>query len=78
MTCDGEGCGLRTRAMSVYGKRCLGFIKENCWGTMRLEVSIALLILVSRLTNDTPYSTRMQNCTISSCITVVCLTLKRF
>lgn len=26
--------------MGVYGKRCLGFIKENCWGTMRLEVSI--------------------------------------
>ncbi|OXH31047.1 DNA polymerase alpha subunit A [Cryptococcus neoformans] len=43
MTCDGEGCGLRTRAMSVYGKRCLGFIKENCWGTMRLEYTDAKL-----------------------------------
>ncbi|WWC87362.1 uncharacterized protein L201_002251 [Kwoniella dendrophila CBS 6074] len=35
--CDGEGCGARTRMMSVYGKRCLGLVKEGCRGTVRLE-----------------------------------------
>ncbi|WVQ68773.1 uncharacterized protein L199_006982 [Kwoniella botswanensis] len=35
--CDGEGCGARTRMMSVYGKRCLGLVKEGCKGTVRLE-----------------------------------------
>lgn len=39
--------------MSVYGKRCLGFIKENCWGTMRLEVSGAPHSSVKSI-NDTP------------------------
>ncbi|ODN75148.1 hypothetical protein L202_06353 [Cryptococcus amylolentus CBS 6039] len=37
MVCDGEGCGSRTRTMGVYGKRCLGFAREDCRGTMRLE-----------------------------------------
>jgi DNA polymerase alpha subunit A len=37
--CDGEGCGARTRMMSVYGRRCLGFEKEGCRGTVKLEVS---------------------------------------
>jgi DNA polymerase alpha subunit A len=36
--CDGEGCGARTRMMGVYGRRCLGLIKEGCKGTVRLEV----------------------------------------
>ncbi|WWC58983.1 uncharacterized protein I303_101529 [Kwoniella dejecticola CBS 10117] len=35
--CDGEGCGARTRMMSVYGKRCLGLVREGCKGTVRLE-----------------------------------------
>ncbi|WVN88828.1 uncharacterized protein L203_104042 [Cryptococcus depauperatus CBS 7841] len=37
LVCDGEGCGNRTRTMCVYGKRCLGFMKEGCRGIMRLE-----------------------------------------
>lgn len=37
--CDGEGCGARTRMMGVYGKRCLGFVREGCKGTVSLEVS---------------------------------------
>lgn len=37
--CDGEGCGARTRAMGVYGRRCLGFLKPGCKGTVRLEYS---------------------------------------
>jgi len=36
--CDGEGCGARTRMMGVYGRRCLGLVKEGCKGTVRLEV----------------------------------------
>lgn len=40
--------------MGVYGKRCLGFIKENCWGTMRLEVSIGAPHFTVKLINDTP------------------------
>ena len=36
--CDGEGCGARTRMMGVYGRRCLGMVKEDCKGTVRLEV----------------------------------------
>lgn len=37
--CDGEDCGARTRAMSVYGRRCLGFTKPGCKGVVHLEVS---------------------------------------
>jgi DNA polymerase alpha subunit A len=37
--CDGEGCGARTRAMGVYGKRCLGFLRPGCRGTVSLEYS---------------------------------------
>lgn len=36
--CDGEGCGARTRAMSVYGRRCLGFVRPGCKGSVSLEV----------------------------------------
>lgn len=35
--CDGEGCGARTRAMGVYGRRCLGFTRPGCKGTVHLE-----------------------------------------
>lgn len=35
---NGEGCGARTRNMSVYGKRCLGWEREGCKGIVRLEV----------------------------------------
>ncbi|EIW68554.1 hypothetical protein TREMEDRAFT_31892 [Tremella mesenterica DSM 1558] len=37
--CDGEGCGARTRMMGVYGRRCLGLVKEGCKGVVRLEYS---------------------------------------
>lgn len=37
--CDGDDCGARTRAMSVYGRRCLGLAKPGCKGMVRLEVS---------------------------------------
>ena len=37
--CDGEGCGARTRMMGVYGRRCLGLVREGCKGTVRLEAS---------------------------------------
>ena len=36
--CDDEACGARTRMMGVYGKRCLGLVKEGCKGSVRLEV----------------------------------------
>lgn len=40
--CDGDdGCGTRTRAMGVYGRRCLGFAKPGCKGVIRLEVGLA-------------------------------------
>ncbi|EJT49533.1 DNA polymerase alpha catalytic subunit [Trichosporon asahii var. asahii CBS 2479] len=40
--CDGpDGCGQRTRNVSVYAKRCLGFSREGgrCKGSVRLEYS---------------------------------------
>lgn len=37
--CDAEGCGARTRQMGVYGRRCLGLIKEGCKGSVHLEYS---------------------------------------
>lgn len=40
--CDGpDGCGQRTRNVSVYAKRCLGFAREGgrCKGIVRLEYS---------------------------------------
>lgn len=36
--CDDDGCGARTRMMGVYGRRCLGLVKEGCKGSVRLEV----------------------------------------
>ncbi|ORX36128.1 hypothetical protein BD324DRAFT_642777 [Kockovaella imperatae] len=41
--CDGEGCGARTRMMGVYGRRCLGLVKEGCKGSVRLEYSDSML-----------------------------------
>lgn len=35
--CDGEDCGARTRAMGVYGRRCLGFNRPGCRGKVSLE-----------------------------------------
>jgi len=37
--CDDDTCGARTRMMGVYGRRCLGLMKEGCKGTVKLEVS---------------------------------------
>ncbi|GMK53505.1 hypothetical protein CspeluHIS016_0100910 [Cutaneotrichosporon spelunceum] len=37
--CDADDCGARTRAMSVYGRRCLGFNKPGCKGVVHLEYS---------------------------------------
>lgn len=37
--CDEDDCGARTRMMGVYGRRCLGLVKEGCKGNIRLEVS---------------------------------------
>jgi DNA polymerase alpha subunit A len=36
--CDEDDCGARTRMMGVYGRRCLGLVKEGCKGNVRLEV----------------------------------------
>jgi DNA polymerase alpha subunit A len=38
--CDGDGCGSRTRMMSVYGKRCMGIEKPGCKGSVKLEVGL--------------------------------------
>ncbi|WOO77500.1 DNA polymerase alpha catalytic subunit [Vanrija pseudolonga] len=35
--CDGDGCNARTRSMGVYGRRCLGFVKPDCKGTVHPE-----------------------------------------
>ena len=40
--CDDDACGARTRMMGVYGKRCLGLVKDGCRGTVKLEVSATL------------------------------------
>lgn len=38
--CDGDdGCGARSRMMSVHGRRCLGWEREGCKGAVRLEYS---------------------------------------
>ncbi|BEJ14180.1 hypothetical protein CspHIS471_0313540 [Cutaneotrichosporon sp. HIS471] len=37
--CDADDCGARTRAMSVYGRRCLGFNRPGCKGVVHLEYS---------------------------------------
>ena len=41
--CDGDGCGARTRSMGVYGRRCLGLIKDGCKGTVKLEYTDSML-----------------------------------
>ena len=41
LVCDDSSCGMRTRQMSVYGKRCLGpkGLARDCSGRMRYEIS---------------------------------------
>jgi DNA polymerase alpha subunit A len=41
--CDGEGCHARTRSMGVYGRRCLGFTRPGCKGTVSLEYTDLML-----------------------------------
>jgi DNA polymerase alpha subunit A len=52
--CDEDGCGARTRMMGVYGKRCLGLVKEGCKGNIRLEVSS--FITIQMVLTDDQYS----------------------
>lgn len=46
--------------MSVYGRRCLGMVREGCKGTVKLEVCC---MMGAELTS----STRIRCCTISCC-----------
>ncbi|KAF2863740.1 putative DNA polymerase alpha catalytic subunit [Piedraia hortae CBS 480.64] len=41
LVCDDAACGMRTRQMSVYGRRCLGpnCLAHGCSGKMRFEYS---------------------------------------
>ncbi|ODQ64174.1 hypothetical protein NADFUDRAFT_12632, partial [Nadsonia fulvescens var. elongata DSM 6958] len=45
LTCDDSSCGLRTRQINVYGKRCLGSrgLARGCRGIMRYEYSDKML-----------------------------------
>jgi hypothetical protein len=71
--CDDEACGARTRMMGVYGKRCLGLVKEGCKGSVRLEVSSSMPMLSAKLTT----STRTCNYTISCSSTDICSMARR-
>ena len=72
--CDDEDCGARTRMMGVYGRRCLGLVKEGCKGTVRLEVGPAPSAysgwqLVEAYLISLMSSTPTQSSTPSCCIT---------
>ena len=71
--CDGEDCAARTRMMGVYGRRCLGLVKEGCKGTVRLEASGCPLRGPPGLSDSIPIC----NCTTSYCTTTTSLTLRK-
>jgi hypothetical protein len=52
--------------MGVYGKRCLGLVKEGCKGTVRLEVCE---IVSDIAVEPDRLSIRICSCTISYCST---------
>jgi hypothetical protein len=48
--------------MGVYGKRCLGLVKEGCKGSVRLEVSCSMPMSSIQLTTSTRTCSYITNC----------------
>jgi DNA polymerase alpha subunit A len=59
--------------MGVYGKRCLGLVKEGCKGSVRLEVSPSIPMSSVKLTG----STRTCSYTTSFSSTDICSMARR-